>query len=459
MPRTRVAPRRTSAPLPRLTPVPAPQQWTRSTEGRIALDPSSWMQAVHWAVDHAELAGERTHGPRRLGRSTIRIAQVLAELKDCRPGIAYLVRTVKLKARTVKYHLGLLREAGLLAYRFKGTRVADVGSLASEFDRVIPPAYDEAVRLRTRASETHIRIVCGIEDEGRPLMRTLCRKAGRKLRAQRRPAPGEARNAAPSTGPRTTPRCTPRVGGSTQRFTDGLTLLPSESGQPTNPAKTATRTRARTLNAVGRRHQLSRELIEQVPWLARANPQRISWIVRHLADAGWSTIEVVAVLALCPPATTVHRPSGFLAHRLRGTHLLYDTPDKRNNVVTWWRDSRIAEQSRHTEWDTTWTPPTSRAVTREVNNALTGMHRAKPSMAEPALVLDSSGRADLDQLDPADVVALRLAAQQDHGLIRATITHSGEDYARRLFTNRLVDRATDFASRSLIRLHDRWGHA
>ncbi|TXS34787.1 hypothetical protein EAO77_38515, partial [Streptomyces sp. t39] len=44
--------------------------------------------------------------------------------------------------RTVQYHLDMLRETGLLAYRSKGTRLSGRVRQASHFERIIPTAFD-----------------------------------------------------------------------------------------------------------------------------------------------------------------------------------------------------------------------------------------------------------------------------------------------------------------------------
>ncbi|MEU2999325.1 hypothetical protein ABZ684_17395 [Streptomyces sp. NPDC006995] len=61
--------------------------------------------------------------------TTARVAQELAQLSPCRrPGIGYLVRRTGLSEQSVEYHLGMLREAGLLAYIVKGARVRGEGA-------------------------------------------------------------------------------------------------------------------------------------------------------------------------------------------------------------------------------------------------------------------------------------------------------------------------------------------
>jgi DNA-binding transcriptional ArsR family regulator len=116
----------------------------------------------------------------------VRVAQELATLFPCRPGIGYLVRRTGLSERSVEYHLGMLREAGLLAWIVKGTRVSGGPARASEFARMIPVEFDVALGIRTvqrdEDAPAYTRAVSGIAEAGRELMARLARKASRKVR-------------------------------------------------------------------------------------------------------------------------------------------------------------------------------------------------------------------------------------------------------------------------------------
>ncbi|MEU7428941.1 hypothetical protein [Streptomyces sp. NPDC040750] len=76
---------------------------------------------------------------------------MLAELSPCFPGLEYLQRLTGLSERMVEYHLAALRETGLLAYIVKGTRKRGEAPQASEFARMIPVEFDEALGIRTGA--------------------------------------------------------------------------------------------------------------------------------------------------------------------------------------------------------------------------------------------------------------------------------------------------------------------
>ncbi len=206
LPRQRAA-GRAAAPPPKLR-IHAREQWASTTSGRITTDPFTWMQAVHWVVGTGAYTPDRTHGP-RMGTTTVQVAQVLAELNPCRPGVEYLTRRTGLSRRTVQYHLEMLRESGLLAYVVKGTRVRGARPRASEFVRTIPAAYDTALGIRTRGTGPTRRVI-GIADEGRALVAKLAKKAARKVRRTRR----TKRTTHPAKQPAAArARCTPMEGG------------------------------------------------------------------------------------------------------------------------------------------------------------------------------------------------------------------------------------------------------
>ena len=342
-------------------PVAAAGQWLSTTVGRVVACPFSWMQAVHW------VAGAGLHQPRRgprFGATTLQIARLLAELSPCRPGIAFLMRRTGLSERTVQYHLAALREMGLLAYTVRGTRRRGEQPLASEFMRVIPPAFDAALGIRTVGEGTTRRCV-GISDQSRPTIAKLATAAARRKprKRPRKPRP-------------TKTRCTPMQGSSTRTSTADRTTDPLEaelaSGQTPPPAPNKHR-KPRTLNQVGRRWQLSRELANRVPWLSRSSIARNAWVLSQVADAGWTVDEVEAWLDLRPPPRRVHRISGLLSQRLKGATETWKTTEQRNAGRIAARDSRTAEHTRHTEtWDGAWKAPTDHRI---VTQTLAGLRQ------------------------------------------------------------------------------------
>ena len=326
--------------------VTAASQWLHATTGRIATCAHSWMTAVQW-VNSLAVKGlyrpARTHGP-KWGATTVAIAQEISALKECRPGVDYLSRKLKVAERTVQYHLGMLREAGLLVYRSKGTRIAGVGGRASVFERVIPVAFDEALGIRT-VGEGVTRRPVGAAPEHRTLLGKLAKKAARKARRR----PRRASSTGFSTGEG---RCTPMQVGTATVPSASNHHLPPETDLASGKREAATgksSANGRTLNKVGRRFQLARELKQIVPWLNRASVPRLAWIVRNVADEGWTALEVQAAAEQMPvSADDARRPSGLLAYRLASCHLLYNTPERRQSLRMSWQESRVHEQARHT---------------------------------------------------------------------------------------------------------------
>ncbi|MFJ4679133.1 transcriptional regulator [Kitasatospora sp. NPDC088783] len=370
-------------------PVTGEHQWLEATTGRIAPSAYAWLQAVHWIGDLSGYAPSRGHGP-QFGPTTLRIARLLAHLTPCRPGVAFLARTLAVSERTVQYHLDMLRESGLIAYITKGTRRRGETAIASVFARLIPASFDAALDLRTTPSTTHIRTVTGAAPASRTVLARLGAKAARTLA-------GRARRRGRKAPPKRRLRCTPMESGTCSVPRDGSIGLPSEStAAPHGP---------RALNAVGRRHRLAQKLVRQVPWLHLSDPARVAWAVRDVSDSGWRSEEVLAVLAQQAVPALVHRPVGFLTGRLAGAHLLYDTAAKRDRVVAWWRDSPTAEHERHAAWQAELPVPRSIAVRRMVALSLstpqTTEAEAVPSREQQAHVRQMAwsqylaGRPDL----------------------------------------------------------------
>lgn len=421
-------------------PIAPAGQWISTTTGRIASDGHTWMTAIHWAADpKTRYTPTRNHGPRGMNATTLLIAQECANLTECRPGIAYLARKLRISERTVEYHLGMLREAGLLVYRTKGGRVAQGRDEASVYERVVPLAFDEAHGIRVVGEGVHRRPV-GAADTARKALGNLARKAARKVRRPRRRTPVSGQG-----------RCTLMEGGSTGASSAGGSIPPSEtklaSGTSSHPTPKKATSSPRTLNRVGRRHQLARQLIDNVPWLSRASAPRIAWIARHCADAGWQWQEVQAAAEEQGPidAMDSRRPSGLLAYRLKGVHELYASPTARHLMLTAWEDSRLRERIRHQGWD----GPAAAAVEQHTNAAaaaLDTIQAARQTQAVSAADLAEAtehhqGDTNIEALSRAEVLEHRQYAAQDPTYVRNLLEALGNRDARRLLTNRLVDQA------------------
>ncbi|MFB6881251.1 transcriptional regulator [Streptomyces noursei] len=458
-PKTHLAfgPHADAAPSPMY--VPAAHQWISATTGRIAPDGYSWMQAVCWAHLDNTYRPARGHGPQHIGQTTLRVAVELARLAPCRPGVGYLVRLLKLSKRTIQYHLGILREAGLLAYQTKGTRVRGEGGRASEFVWTIPAAFDTALRLVTRTCDRYIRALQGIADEGRALMKRLAKMARKLMRRPRR-----SRRATPTINrASSTRRCTPMEGGSESSSTAGTTSLPSEAkldrgtSKPPTPKKSKG-TGRRTLNVIGRRYQLARELTEQIDWLRGCSVARIAWVAREVSDAGWSAQEVRAWLHFRGgEAARVHRASGLLAVLLRSAVRTLDTADKRAEVISDWRQATEAARrgriqqvrARAERYDGDWQAPRSAAVRRLVTEAFTPNCEAHAGAeALPAL----GGPQDLtgQELRVMRDSAWAEFLQGDTALVTSAVRAFGRPVAESMYGVDLVQRVLRLSRRSSL---------
>ncbi|PSK57039.1 hypothetical protein B0E38_02570 [Streptomyces sp. 111WW2] len=409
--------------------MPPTHQWIHTTTGRTTTDPHSWMTAVHWVASLAAKGHYRptAKGSPKWGPTTLAVAQEIAALKECRPGVDYLARKLKVSVRTVKYHLGMLRETGLLVYRSKGTRISGVGGRASEFERTIPLAFDLALGIRT-VGEGATRRAVGAAQETRAALGKLAKKAARKVRRPRRHTPVSAGT-----------RCTPMQGGTSSSSSAAGTYSPSESklasGQASSPTPKSSKRGPRTLNKVGRRYQLAREAVSTIPWLHGASVPRIAWILKDFADADWTVREVQAVAESIPmPAHGVRRPSGMLADRLRDKANM--TATMRAGYVTMWEESRAAAKDRHTGYDDLGTGPRSIAARRAINEAFAAIQeRLAPEMPEVEL----SPLGSIDELTRQEVLDLRYEAAKNPDVVLDMIRALGERDARRLYTNRVVD--------------------
>ncbi|MEV6146347.1 helix-turn-helix domain-containing protein [Streptomyces sp. NPDC051992] len=415
----------------------AAAQWVSTTTGRIATDPYSWMQSVHWVGGSGLYTPSRNYGP-KWGPTTVLIAQELSALTECRPGIEYLARKLKLSKRTVQYHLDMLREAGLLVYRTKGTRITGSIRQASVYERVIPVEFDEALGIRTvqrdETAAAYTRVPVGIAEEGRKLIGKLAKKAARKVRRRR------SRTSVPSRS-----RCTPMQGGTSAFSSAGTSTSPSEttlaSGSTSHPTPKKASCGPQKLNTVGRRYQLGQELVTNVPWLQKASTPRVSWITRHCADAGWTWREVQAAAeehSPIDPADT-RRPSGLLAHRLKGVHLLYAAPAARRLMVTAWEDSRAQEHFRHAGYDQAAGPV---AVTDTALEAMRTIHAVlQPAPATEDCTEHAEGTLDIETLTRAEVLEHRAFAAADPEYVTTMLVVLGDIDTRRLLTHRIVDQA------------------
>ncbi|MFH9090503.1 transcriptional regulator [Streptomyces sp. NPDC017673] len=461
--------------------VPEASQWLSTSSGRIAGDGYSWMQAVHWVAGSGlyQPRRYRSHGPRSFGPTTVLVAQELAQLSPCRPGIGYLVRRTGLAERSVQNHLQILRETGLLAYIVRGTRVRGESAQASEFARMIPPEFDAALGIRTVQRDgdapAYTRAVSGIAEAGRELMAKLAKKAARKVRKPRSKPSSKTRAKASVRGTEQgvvtavsdEVRCTPMQVGTSASSTAGATALPPESKLASGEAKSPTPKKSggkrgrRKLNVVGRRFQLARELTQELDWLRGCSVPRIAWVARGVADAGWTVTDVKGWLHFRGEAARVRRGSGLLAVLLAGAETILDTPAKRADAVEQWRGAqeaarrhRIQQVRARTErYEGDWDAPTSRAVQREVEAAFAkvreaangGRHQDQDDVADDQALDAELSEQELAQLR-ADAWGQFMAGETD--LVMTAVNAMGPAAAERIYGAELVHRARQIASGS-----------
>ncbi|MGZ0200547.1 helix-turn-helix domain-containing protein [Streptomyces sp. RM1] len=453
--------------------VPEASQWLSTSSGRIAGDGYSWMQAVHWVAGSGlyQPRRHRSHGPRAFGQTTVFIAQLLAELSPCRPGIEYLMRRTGLTRRAVQNHLQILRETGLLAYIVKGTRQRGGPAQASEFARMIPREFDVALGIRTvqrdEDAPAYTRAVSGIAEAGRELMAKLAKKAARKVRKPRSktsskaPAKASVRGAEQQvvTAVSDEVRCTPMQVGTPASSTAGTTSFPPENklasgaSKPPTPKKSKAKAGGRRkLNLVGRRFHLARELTQELDWLRGCSVPRIAWVARNVADAGWTVTDVKAWLHFRGEAAHVRRGSGLLAVLLAGAENILDTPAKRADAIEQWRGAleaarrdRIRQVRARTErYEGDWQPPTSRAVLREVEAAFDQVRELEHGGRHQDQGQDHVGDGQDTVLEPGDEEITALIATAEGELMQGEttlITSFEPGTALRIFGEELVRRA------------------
>lgn len=183
--------------------------------------------------------------------------------------------------------------------------------------------------------------------------------------------------------------------------------------------------------------------------MGRAAVPRIAWILKEVADAGWTADQVIAFLDCGDAPGIVHRPSGFLAGRLKGAVTLWPTEEGRERAVQAYRDSRRAEKARHQEWEGGWQAPRSMAVRRMVAEAFAP--QTQPSCQGESLP-ELSGVEDLSPEDVADMRATGWGEFMagDTTLVMTTYDALGPAAAVHIFGTDLVRRARKLASSSSL---------
>ena len=304
-------------------------------------------------------------------------------------------------------------------------------------------------------------------------MARLGKRATRKVRKPRKTAPKATSKTAPTAAapgaghaPGTAvsggSRCTPMRGGADGGSGAGGVVPPLEttsvasgsSKSPTEKSPSKPR-RGRRLNKVGHRFQLASRLAEEVPWLRGAATPRLAWVLRDVADEGWTVEEIRAWLHhRGTPEGHVHRPSGLLAALLRQALTVLDTPTKRGQAVEAWRAAQHAARrdrvthtrTHHHAHDADLTGPTSIAAQREVADAF-----ARPT---GTLAPDNHLSAQANHADEIDAVlrekcreeAEQLIALGEPDLVVEAVQNLGRAAAETHYGSDLVARALRLAA-------------
>jgi hypothetical protein len=113
------------------------------------------------------------------------------------------------------------------------------------------------------------------------------------------------------------------------------------------------------------------------------------------------------------------------------------------------------------EWEGDWQMPRSAAVLAEVRASFSRSvpaQQEEPGMGD--VVRTDDGLPVLEEFTREQIIDLRRDAEKDPSVIEFTINTAGEVYARRLYSNRLVDQVVNRPVRSGLMVMDRrWGSA
>ncbi|MFE3553356.1 hypothetical protein ACFXKW_00505 [Streptomyces sp. NPDC059193] len=407
-------------------------------------EPRAWLRSVVWLV------GAGPHP--QAGPSTVKVAEDLASRMDFSLSLVLYdldgtVARTGLSRATVKRHVRYLRELGALVWVRHGSKRnlrlpgRAYTATATIYGAVIPPVYDAAMGHRLVGSGYHAR-VCGVTEAGRAQAVGAARAAAKpnrkpKWKTERKQAAGERRRAG---------REPHSLGRYPQSSSAAGTFPPPE--------------KSRRLNRFGTRLRLAVQLIAQVTWLRGCSVRRIAWVARHVADAGWSVVDVLAWLYFRGGTAIghVHRASGLLATLLAGAEAALSTPEKRNSLVEDWRRSQEAMRRhrvpyvRHQReaFDGDWQAPSDPAVRQHVIDAYATAFRpaghTSPGGADdgvPQPQYTSIRWEDLDREELAEGRALveRQLLAGDPSTVVNAVHLVGRPTAERLYGADLVHRA------------------
>ncbi|HEY9329987.1 MAG TPA: cell wall protein [Streptomyces sp.] len=390
---------------------------------------------------------------RRAGATTLAVARDLAGRMDYRLGFVLYdlegtAARCGVSVATVKRHVRVLRELGVLVWRRHGSKRnlrlpgRSYAGTATIYAATVPPVYDEAMGYRLEGVGYGAR-VCGVTDSGRALAVEAGRTAVRPVDNSVVDKPGSGGRAPHSSGPHhdvskvdpggglnytSRGRATPVTALTPQGLKgggDGTGELSGRSrGERSGRNDRSDRSDRSARRSAGgscslKRHPLqvardiavARQVRPLVGWTQGEGLRRLAFALRPLIDRGLDAHDIAAELHSWWLDWRPARPAAYIKAEL----------ERRGE-----RETAVAHAGVR--------PPEAfcRAVTdlRIADDGHGG--REAPTVADgPACVIGG--------LSSAEVVELRSAAAVDHGLVLAALENLGERVTRRLYTNRLVD--------------------
>ncbi|MEV0746945.1 helix-turn-helix domain-containing protein [Streptomyces sp. NBC_00184] len=365
---------------------------------------------------------------RRAGATTLAVARDLAGRMDYRLGFVLydLERTAArcgVSVATVKRHVRVLRELGVLVWRRHGSKRnlrlpgRSYAGTATIYAATIPPVYDEEMGYRLEGVGYGARVV-GVTDPGRARAVDAFRTAGHPVDNSDVDRPSSGGRAPHSPGSRhDVPKADPsgRLNYTSRERATSATAStlqgPRGWGGGRGPAAgRGWRDRSPRPSKSGNR-PLSRHPLQVARDIAVARQ------VRPLIDRGLGAHDIAAELHGLALDWRPARPAAYITAALNHDGRT-DGPDRR--VV---QGHAVA--------------PPSAAFSR----AVAAVRESSAEVAEAVALAGADGPLPgVDGLTREEVIELRSAAVADRGLILVALENLGERETRRLYTNRLVDR-------------------
>ncbi|MEU8828893.1 hypothetical protein [Streptomyces sp. NPDC048636] len=174
-------------------------------------------------------------------------------------------------------------------------------------------------------------------------------------------------------------------------------------------------------------------------WTQRESLRRLAYALRPLIDRGMDSVQIAGELYGLFMGWRPAKPAAFIQAAL--------ARDAQH-------DGDLAARRPAQPTSTTDTVEPS----AEWNCALGEMGRREEESLEVVAEVGEGQLVDVARLDPADISALRSAAEADLDMVLGAIAVGGEPYARRLYSPDLVRQATASCSSTMV-LNSTWQQA